>query len=118
WGPRLGDEAAEGVWLGPGKIDIGEQARVEKLLQDLAQKAGQKGGSVRLRITGATHPLESLPKNLKGHDFLSQVTYEFTVETPGVAPLNGRIVISIGPPPNGSIQTLGADVADAMLKAQ
>jgi hypothetical protein len=117
WGPRLGDEAAAGLWLGPGGINIGEQARVEKLLQDLAARATQRGGTVRLRITGATHPPGDLPAGLRAHDFLSEVTYEFSLEGPGIRPLSGRISISIGPPPRGSIQMLGSDAVDTMLEA-
>jgi hypothetical protein len=118
WGPRLGDEAAAGIWLGPGKVNISEQARVEKLLQDLATQAEKTGGSVQLRVTGATHPPGTLPSKFRAHEFLSEITYEFKVEGQGTKPLAGRIKIDIGPPPNGSVQTLGADVLDSMLKAR
>ena len=118
WGPRLGDEAAAGIWLGPGKINISEQARVEKLLQDLATKAEASGGTVQLRVTGATHPPGTLPTQFRAHEFLSEITYEFKIEGPATKPLTGRIRISVGPPPNGSVQTLGADVLNSMLKAR
>lgn len=114
WGPRLGDEAAAGIWLGPKNFNIGEQARVEKLLQDLATNARQSGGRVQLRITGATHPPGTLPQNLRAHEFLSEVVYDFSVEKPGVAPLKGRVTINIGPPPNGGVQTRGAEILDRL----
>jgi hypothetical protein len=109
WGPRLGDEAAAGIWLGPGAINIGEQARVEKLLQDLAIRAQREGGVVQLQITGTTHAAEVLPTRFRAHEFVSELTYEFRVVTPGTESLSGRVTIEIGPPPNGSIRMLGAD---------
>jgi len=119
WGPRLGDEAAAGIWLGPRtSINIGVQARVEAQLQGLATVANSQGGHLNLRVTGSTHPRAELPANLRGHDFLAEVKYEFTVEIPGTPSMNGEVTISIGAPPNGRIELLGADSLDRLTRAR
>jgi hypothetical protein len=112
WGPRLGDEAAAGIWLAPESVNIGEQARVEGTLEALAQKANQAGGELRLKITGKTFPKADLPADLQGHDFLSEITYQFVQDVPGSPPFHGKITISIAAPPNGKAEVLGLDVLE------
>ena len=118
WGPRLGDEAAAGIWLGPTSINIGVQARIEAQLQGLATVANAQGGRLNLRVTGSTHPRAELPANLRAHDFLAEVKYEFTVETPGTPSMSGRVTIRIGTPPNGRIELLGAGSLDRLSRVR
>jgi hypothetical protein len=117
WGPRLGDEAAAGIWLGPTPINIGVQARIEAQLEGLAAVADSQHGSLNLRVTGSTHPRAELPANLRAHDFLAEVKYEFTVEIPGTPSMSGRVIIRIGTPPNGRIELLGAASLDRLTRA-
>jgi len=116
WGPRLGDEAAAGIWLGPKQINIGEQARIEAQLQGLATAAAARGGRLTLRVTGATHPRADLPASLRAHDFLAEVKYQFRVEIPGTPAASGEVTIRIGSPPNGRIELLGAASLDRLTK--
>jgi hypothetical protein len=116
WGPRLGDEAAAGIWLGPKQINIGVQARVEAQLQGLAAVANQRGGQLRLRVTGSTHPPASVPANLRAHDFVAEIKYQFTVSYPGTAQASGEVTIRIGAPPNGRVELLGASALDVLTK--
>jgi hypothetical protein len=116
WGPRLGDEAAAGIWLGPKQINIGVQARVEAQLQGLANAARRCGGRLTLRITGSTHPPADVPVALRAHAFLAEIKYEFTFTCPGTASISGVVIIRIGPPPAGRIELLGADSLDALIK--
>jgi hypothetical protein len=116
WGPRLGDEAAAGIWLGPKTINTGVQARVENQLKGLAQGANSRGGRLTLRVTGATHPPADLPANLRAHDFLAEVKYQFRVEIPGTPPASGEVTIRIGPPPDGRVELLGAASLDRLTK--
>ena len=116
WGPRLGDEAAAGIWLAPKTINIGVQARVETQLEGLAQVANSQGGRLTLRVTGSTHPRAELPPNLRAHDFLAEVKYQFTVEIPGTPAAAGEVTIRIGAPPNGRLELLGAASLDRLTK--
>jgi hypothetical protein len=116
WGPRLGDEAAAGIWLGPKQINIGEQARIEAQLQGLATAAVARGGRLTLRVTGSTHPRTDLPPNLRAHDFLAEVKYQFRVDIPGTPTVSGEVTIRITPPPGGRVELLGAAALDALIK--
>ena len=74
WGRRLDDETAAGIWLAPESVNTAEQARVEGTLEALAQNANQAVGELRLMVS---FPWHDLTANLHGHDFLSEITYEF-----------------------------------------
>jgi Bacterial toxin 4 len=117
WGPRLGDEAAAGIWLAPESVNIGAQARVEGTLEAFAVKARQAGGELRLKVTGKSFATDELPANLRAHDFLSEITYDFVQDIPGKPPFHGTITISIGAPPNGRIELLGAASLDRLTRA-
>jgi hypothetical protein len=82
----------------------------------LAQVANSQGGRLTLRVTGSTHPRAELPPNLRAHDFLAEVKYQFTVEVPGTPAASGEVTIRIGAPPNGRLELLGAASLDRLTK--
>ena len=100
----------------PKQINIGVQARVEAQLEGLAHVASPRGGRLTLRVTGSTHPRAELPPNLRAHDFLAEVKYQFTVEIPGTPAASGEVTIRIGAPPNGRLELLGAASLDRLTK--
>jgi Bacterial toxin 4 len=118
WGPGLGDEAAAGIWLAPRTINTSVQRRVETQLEGLARVANSQGGRLTLRVTGATHPSAEVPANLRAHDFLAEVKYQFTVEIPGTPPASGEVTIRIGAPPNGRLELLGAASLDRLTEVR
>jgi hypothetical protein len=101
WAPRFGDEAWAGMMYAPRKVNQGPQAQgIEMTLQGLRERAQAEGGKVMLKATATSHPLNTW----KGHQLLSDATYDFTVlDGNGKSVLSARVEISVGTPPNPSV---------------
>lgn len=89
--------------------------------QAISQHGGVMSGRrltfpIKLRVTRSTHPRAELPPDLRAHDFLAEVKYQFTVEIPGTPAASGEVTIRIGAPPNGCLEFLGAASLDRLTE--
>jgi hypothetical protein len=103
WGPGFGDEAAAGIMLAPrGVNQIAQNKGIEGYMRMLAKRARAAGGDVRVKATATSwgNPTPSGWVPPKGVDFLQRADYKITLELPGEAKQEIRVIIHVDEPPS------------------
>lgn len=114
WGPGFGDEAAAGMFLAPAHVNLAWQNQhMENYLRTLAEKAGGKGGFVRLEAKATSWGREvSLSVGTTGEKFLKNVEYRIELHMPGKKVETRTVKLDVPEPPALDVDVQRASVWD------